>query len=103
MEKIISITDDVVLEKVSIMIDILMQILNCSYSDAYNIIIKSRTYSFLIQKDYSTMHDSPQANLSSIGEELRIANNHLGKNITDENIKVAMLKLRQHNLSQITK
>lgn len=103
MEKMITNidTENVILEKVSIIIDIMMLILNCSYSDAYEVITKSKTYSFLQQKDYCTLHDSPQANLSSIGKELRENNIDIGFRITDDNIKLAMIKMREQNLNKV--
>lgn len=78
-------------EKLSIMTELLIIILNYDYSEAYDIIVKSQTYKWLKDLDYATMYDSPQANLSSIGEELRASNNPLGTKITDENIKKAMI------------
>lgn len=93
--------DNVILEKIAIIIDIMMIILNCSYSDAYDIITKSKTYAFLRQRDYSTLHDSPQANLSLIGKELRENNIEIGYKITDDNIKLAMLKIREQNLNKV--
>jgi hypothetical protein len=81
-------------DRLSIMMDVLTQILKCSQSEAHNIIINSETYKWLVDKDYSTLYDSPQANLSSIGQELREHNNSLGRLITDENITTAILKLR---------
>lgn len=92
--------DDIILEKMSIIIDIMMQITNCSYSDAYSVIIKSEMYHHLKQMDYSTLHDSPQANLSSIGKELREHNISLGLMLTDDNIKKAMLEMRNRNLQE---
>lgn len=97
MGKIIDTTESVILEKVAIIIDILMIILNCSYSEAYSIITKSKMYYSLQERDYGTLHDSPQANLSSIGVELRQKNNLLGNRITDENIKKAMLSMIERN------
>ena len=90
--------DDVILEKISIIIDIMMQITKCSYSDAYSVIITSETFNHLKQKDYSTLNDSPQANLASIGAELRRNNNKLGLLLTDDNIKNAMKEIRDTNL-----
>lgn len=93
MEKVID-------AKVAIMIEILMIILNCSYSDAYNLVRGSKTYGYLLNLDYATLHDSPQANLSSIGEELRNCNINTGHIITDDNIKKAMIHLREINMKQ---
>ena len=92
--------ENMLLEKIAIMIDIMMIILNCSYSDAYGLIVNSKTYNYLKQMDYSTIHDSPQANLSSIGKELRDAGVDTGYSITDNNIKLAMKKMRNDNLKQ---
>lgn len=90
--------DDVTLEKVAIMIELIMTITNCRYSDAYSIITKSNVYSRLVRKEYSDVHDSPQANLSSIGAELRDKMEPLGNVLTDENIIKAVRKLRDINL-----
>ena len=98
MEKINNTIESVILQKIAIIIDIMMNILNCSYSDAYEVIIKSKTFHYLQQKDYSTLYDSPQANLASIGEELRQSNNPLGYKITEDRIKKAML----NNNKQLT-
>lgn len=95
MEKEIA---DVINEKAAIIIEIMIEILNCSYSDAYNIVVNTKVYQYMNQLDYSTLHDSPQANLSAIGEELRQNNNRLGNLITDDNIKKAMLSMREKNL-----
>ena len=92
MEKIT--IDNSTLQRISIMIDIMIIILRCSYSDTYSIIIKSKTFAYLQQKDYATLHDSPQANSASIGEELRNANNILGTKITNASIKEAMRIMR---------
>lgn len=93
--------NNVILEKMSIMIDIMIKILGCEYSDAYGIIIRSKTYSLLQKGNYSALHDSPQANLSSIGQELRESMNtehqKLGNALTDQNIKKAMLLMIEEN------
>lgn len=89
--------EDMIWEKVSIMIEIIMTITNCSYSDAYSIIQKSKTYGYLKERNYAVLHDSPQANLSSIGEELRARQHNLGTLITDANIILAMKKIREVN------
>lgn len=93
MEKIIM--EDSLLQRIAIMIDIMITILECSYSEAYSVIIKTKTFNFLQQKDYATLHDSPQANLASIGEELRNANIPIGDKITNSNIKKAMILMRK--------
>lgn len=100
MEKMINNVENVILQKVSIIIDIMMNILNCTYSDAYEIVTNSKTYYFLQQSDYSTLHDSPQANLASIGEELRNQNIPLGNYITNDRIKKAMIDMRKANLNR---
>ena len=94
-------TKDVICAKVSIIIDTMISILGCSYSEAYEIIVNTKTYHFLQERDYGTLHDSPQANLSSIGEELRQKNNDIGNVITDENIKKAMIAMRNANLKKL--
>lgn len=99
MEKVAE-TELVIQEKISIMIEIVMTITGCEYSDAYKMITASKTYSYMKAYDYSVLHDSPQANLSDIGEELRNSNNKLGVIITENNIKKAMLKIREKNLTQ---
>ena len=62
---------DAILEKVSIMIDIMMDLLDKPYSDCYALIINSQTYKLLTMGDVGALHDSPQANLIDIGEELK--------------------------------
>lgn len=64
-------------ERLDIIEDILTEILSCTKSDAHNIIIASQMYKNLEKNDYSTIYDSPQANLSSLGQELRESNNPL--------------------------
>lgn len=90
--------NNVILEKIAIMIDIMMVILNCSYSDAYSIIQYSKAYTDLKEYNYAQLHDSPQANLADIGEELRMQSNSIGNLLTYENIILAMKKLREINL-----
>lgn len=97
MEKEIDRDKCVLDEKISVIIELLMIILDCVYSDAYHIIIQSKTYKYMENLDYATLHDSPQANLSDIGSELRERNHPLGDKITDENIKKAVLYLRSLN------
>lgn len=63
--------EDTLWLRLCIMIELLMEILNCRYSKAYSIIIQSETYYWLVQEDFATMYDSPQANLDDIGRELR--------------------------------
>lgn len=84
-------------ERLEIIEDILAEILNCTKSDAYSIMMASQIYKNLEQNDYSTIYDSPQANLSSLGQELRESNNPLGYSITDDNIRAAMIKMRVNN------
>lgn len=98
MEKVKE-TELVIQEKLSIMIELLMTITNCEYSDAYRVIAASKTYRYLKAYDYSALHDSPQANLCDIGKELRSQNHRLGQVITENNIKKAILKLREINLT----
>lgn len=92
--------NDTILEKIAIMIDIMIEITNCSYSDAYEVIANSETFKHLHRLDYATSYDSPQANLASIGEELRSANNRLGGLITDDSIKEAMSRMREKCISE---
>lgn len=95
---------NVTLEKVAIMIDIMIKILGCDYGDAFNIIIRSKTYRLLKKGNYSTLHDSPQANLSSIGQELRESGDakrqKLGNELTDQNIKKAMFLMVEENTNK---
>lgn len=91
-------SDNTIYLRLSIMIELLMEILHCSYSYAYMIITKSETYYYLVQDDYATTYDSPQANLDSIGEELRQQGDTLGSKITAENIIKAMQSIRDRNL-----
>ena len=81
-------------ERLDIIEDILTEILSCTKSDAHSIVIASQMYKNLEQNDYSTLYDSPQANLSSLGQELRESNNPLGYSITDDNIRTAMIKMK---------
>ena len=81
-------------ERISIMTELLKVILNCNERVDNNIISNTQTYKRLVERDYSTLYDSSQANLASIGEELRRNNNLLGGLITDENIRAAMKKIR---------
>jgi hypothetical protein len=90
--------ENCVWEQVSIMIELMMKILNCSYSDAYKVIKNSETYYYLNRHDFAMLYDSPQANLSSIGQELRDKHDILGNYITDENIIDVVWKTRQMNL-----
>lgn len=85
-------------EKIAVMLDILVTILSCSYSEAYGIINSSDVYRLLKENNYPTVYDSPQANLSMIGRELRLKNNPVGNIITDANIKRAMQIMRRHNI-----
>ena len=55
-------------------------------------------YYYLKQQDYGTLYDSPQANLSTIGAELREKNIDIGYKITDKAIKQAMLVMMQRNM-----
>lgn len=85
-------------EKLAIMLDILVTVLNCSYSDAFEIISSSDVYRLLKENNYPTVYDSPQANISMIGQELRLKNNPVGNIITDANIKRAMQIMRRRNI-----
>ena len=84
-------------ERLDIIEDILTEILSCTKSDAHSIVIASQMYKNLEQNDYSTLYDSPQANLSSLGQELRESNNPFGYSITDDNIRSVMIKMRGNN------
>ena len=85
-------------EKIAVMLDILVTLLSCSYSDAFEIISSSNVYKLLKENNYPTVYDSPQANLSMIGQELRLKNNPVGNIITDANIKRAMQIMRRRNI-----
>lgn len=79
--------EEAILEKVSIMIDIMMALFNMSYSDCYALIVASNTYNLMLNGDISALHDSPQANLIEIGKELRNCKNPIGSKLTEETIK----------------
>lgn len=81
-------------KRLEIIENILTEILNCTKSDVHSIVIASQMYKNLEQNDYSTLYDSPQANLSSLGQESKESNNPLGYSITDDSIRVAMIKMR---------
>lgn len=90
--------NNAILEKVSIMIDIMMALLNKPYSDCYALIVGSTTYRLLVSHDISVLHDSPQANLIDIGKELREKGIKEGQYITEEAIKNhALSRLKAHN------
>lgn len=89
--------NDSLFERLDIIEDILTKILSCTKSDAHNIIIASQMHKNLEQNDYSTLYDSPQANLASLGQELKESNNPLGYSITDDSIRAAMIKMRSNN------
>lgn len=89
--------NDSLFERLDIIEDILTKILSCTKSDAHNIITASQMHKNLEQNDYSTLYDSPQANLASLGQELKESNNPLGYSITDDSIRAAMIKMRSNN------
>lgn len=84
-------------ERLSIMIELLTVIWNCKYSDAFIVIENTKVYNN-IAGDYGTTYESPQSNVSRIGEELRLSGNKLGYAVTDENIRSAVLSIRKMNL-----
>lgn len=90
----------VIREKLAIMIEIATNIVDISYSDICAAIKESSTYKELENDNFCVMYDSPQANLSAIGEELRERGHWLGNIITDDNIIKAMINMREQNLKR---
>ena len=78
---------EIIKVKLSILIDIFMKITNYTYEKSYEIIVNTDVYNHLINLDYATLYDSPQANLSDIGKELRNNGIEIGNLITDKVIK----------------
>lgn len=95
--------NSVIKEKLAIMIDLVMHITGSSYCEAYMLIKASKTYKELENNNFCVMYDSPQANLSAIGDELRALGNPLGNLITDKNIAMTMLRMREINMSKQSK
>lgn len=85
-------------EKLSIMIDIMIGITNLSYYECYKILEDTYTVKKLHDNNFSIMHDSPQANLSDIGKELRSRGLKIGEKITDDNIIRYTWQTRKRNL-----
>lgn len=88
------------IERLFIMIELLTVIWNCKYSDAFIVIENTKVYNNnnILAGDYGTTYESPQSNVSRIGEELRLSRNKLGYAVTDENIRLAVLSIRNRNM-----
>lgn len=99
MEKKINKLNEDSVERLSIIIELLTIIWNCKYSDAFMIIENTKVYNNILAGDYGTTYESPQSNVSRIGEELRLSGNKLGYAVTDENIRLAVLSIRNRNLN----
>ncbi|WP_026523462.1 MULTISPECIES: hypothetical protein [unclassified Butyrivibrio] len=89
--------ENAIMEKLSIMIDIMMAITDYSYSDCYDIITNTRTYQLMVDGDVSALHDSPQASLVEVGKDIRESGNAIGNSITSENIKKYISEVRSLN------
>lgn len=98
MEKKINKLNEDSVERLSIMIELLTIIWNCKYSDAFMVIENTKVYNNILAGDYGTTYESPQSNVSRIGEELRHNGNKLGNVVTDENIRLAVLRIRNRNM-----
>lgn len=85
-------------EKLSIMIDIMIGITNLSYYECYKTLEDTYVVKQLHDNNFPIMHDSPQANLSEIGKELRSKGLEIGEKITDDNIISYTWQTRQRNL-----
>ena len=99
MEKKINKLNEDSVERLSIMIELLMTIWNCKYSDAYMVIENTRVYNNILSGDYGTTYESPQSNVSRIGDELRHSGNRLGNSVTDDNIRLAVMSIRNKNIN----
>ena len=82
-----------ILEKISIMIDMLMGMFGITYTLGYSLIRRSNLFRLLISGDYSTLYDSPQASLIELGKEPQF----LKYNINEDSVVNYMLSISKLN------
>ena len=88
-----------ILERIALIIDTMMGISGMSYPECYNLLSKTNVYRCLIEEDFATLYDSPEALLVELDKELQKANHHLGGRFSENAIKAYLLSLRKQNLS----
>ena len=86
--------------RIQLMIDIIIRIINCTQSEAHEIIMKSEVYRRLKAGDYATLYQSIPCCIDDIGIELRKQNSPLGNQITSDNIIKVIVEMREDNLKR---
>lgn len=86
-----------VVSKVSSIIEILMKMLNCSYTDAFKIVAESSVFKAFIEGDNATLYQSAPCCIEDIGRELRTKGIPCAMLFSSENITKAILAVREEN------
>lgn len=95
MEKI---TQRALLKSVNI-IEILMEVLNCSYTQAYVIVRKSNIFKSFNEGDKAALYQSAPCCIEDIGKELILRDSSFAKYFSQENINKSINTIRKRNES----
>lgn len=91
VEELSEFEEEVLDEKLEIMIDIISTILDFEREVSLSMIKSTEIYASLVQEDFRTSYGSPQENVEDIGRELVSKGHKIGQFLTADNIRKAML------------
>lgn len=83
------------LTKIGDIVEIIMVMLNCSYLDAFLIVVNSSTGKAILEGDMATMYQSAACCIEDIGRE--ISKSEYAKYFSDECISRAIDSIRSNN------
>lgn len=87
-------------DKIINIIEIIMELLNCSYTKAFNIARKSEVFEALYEGDQATLYQSAPCCVEDIGRELQSKGDKLADYFSENNINNTINKVRQRNIEK---
>ena len=85
-------------DKIGRIIEIMMPLLNCDYSQAHKILKTTRTYRAIYEGDGATLYQSAACCVEDIGRELCAINSPYATYFTNERINFALDQVRDYNI-----
>lgn len=85
------------LNKLQNIIEIIMVLLNCNYTFAFNLVKDTDLYQALVERDYATMYQSAPCCVEDIGRELLQKGNPYAVYFNNNRINNAISHIRNEN------
>lgn len=86
--------------KLSCILEIIIEMFNCSFSEAYSLIHNTLTFKAIISGDKATLYQSASCCVEDIGKELRDNQIKAGYLFTKEHINNSIMQVRKNNTTK---